>query len=356
MRYFAFKLLALAILSFSAPLSAVSEELYFPSTDRDWDTVTPESLGWDVAALEHVIELVGKSNGKSFLILKDGKIVAERYWTPAGADHAQYVMSCGKSITAFLIGIAQEQGKLKIEQPVADFLGAGWSKASKVQEQSIHIEHMLKMTSGLNAGRRFETSPDKKWFYNTTVYQDLHPLLEKAVGKTMQEFSNEVLFQPTGMKHSKFRFHSFVMTARDMGRFGLLILADGEWNGQQTMKDKSYFHAMVDTSQELNPSYGYLWWLNGKASKVSVGRQSSVKNGPLIPTAPLDLICANGKGGQHIYIVPSQNLVVVRLGDAPETAKQGVQAESAGGSSASFNTQLWEKLMLAVQPQRPNQP
>ena len=76
MRYFAFKLLALAILSFSAPLSAVSEELYFPSTDRDWDTVTPESLGWDVAALEHVIELVGKSNGKSFLILKDGKIVA----------------------------------------------------------------------------------------------------------------------------------------------------------------------------------------------------------------------------------------------------------------------------------------
>ena len=71
MRYFAFKLLALAILSFSAPLSAVSEELYFPSTDRDWDTVTPESLGWDVAALEHVIELVGKSNGKSFLILKD---------------------------------------------------------------------------------------------------------------------------------------------------------------------------------------------------------------------------------------------------------------------------------------------
>ena len=139
MRYFAFKLLALAILSFSAPLSAVSEELYFPSTDRDWDTVTPESLGWDVAALEHVIELVGKSNGKSFLILKDGKIVAERYWTPAGADHTQYVMSCGKSITAFLIGIAQEQGKLKIEHPVADFLGAGLSKASKVQEQSIHI-------------------------------------------------------------------------------------------------------------------------------------------------------------------------------------------------------------------------
>ena len=356
MRYFGFKLFALAILSFSAPLSTVSKELYFPSTDRDWDTVTPESLGWDVAALEHVIDLVGKSNGKSFLILKDGKIVGERYWTPAGADHAQYVMSCGKSITAFLIGIAQEQGKLKIEQPAADFLGTGWSKASKVQEQSIHIEHMLKMTSGLNTGRRFEASPDKKWFYNTTVYQDLHPLLEKAVGKTMQEFSNEVLFRPAGMKHSRFRFHSFVMTARDMGRFGLLILADGEWNGQQIMKDKGYFNAMVETSQKLNPSYGYLWWLNGKEFKVSVGWQSSVENGPLIPTAPLDLICANGKGGQHIYVLPSQNLVVVRLGDAPETAKQRVQAESAGGSSASFNTQLWEKLMLAVQPQRPNQP
>ncbi len=113
---------------------------------------------------------------------------------------------------------------------------------------------------------------------------------------------------------------------------------------------------MIDSSQELNPSYGYLWWLNGKASHVSVGRRGTVRNGPLIPTAPPDLICANGKGGQHIYIVPSQNLVIVRLGDTPELAGRGVQAESAGGSSASFNTQLWEILMLAVHPQRSKKP
>ncbi len=64
MRYVAFQLLTLAMASFSSPVLAFSEELYFPSTDRDWETVAPESLGWDVAALEHVIDMVGKSNGK----------------------------------------------------------------------------------------------------------------------------------------------------------------------------------------------------------------------------------------------------------------------------------------------------
>ncbi len=82
-------LLVFAVLLFAAPTSALAQGLYFPSSDRDWATVTPESLGWDVAALEEVFKLVEQTNGKLFLILKDGKIVAERHWTPAGAAHAQ---------------------------------------------------------------------------------------------------------------------------------------------------------------------------------------------------------------------------------------------------------------------------
>ncbi len=345
-------LLAIAVLSCTAPAPWAAEQLYFPSSDADWATVAPESLGWDVAALQDVFTFVEETHGKSFLILKDGKIVAERYWTPAGAAHAQYVMSCGKSITAFLVGIAQEQGKLKIEQPASDFLGEGWTESSRAQERSITIKHMLKMTSGLTPGKAFQSPPDTKWFYNTTVYQDLHPLLEKAVGKTMQEFSDQVLFRPTGMSHSQFRVHSFRMTARDMGRFGLLILADGNWNGQQIMKHQKYFEAMLNTSQDLNLSYGYLWWLNGKDSRMTVGRRGSVLAGPIVPAAPRDMVCANGKGGQHIYIVPSQNLVVVRLGDSPVGAAPDTRVGATGGAPTDFNNQAWTKLMAAMHPRR----
>ena len=319
---------------------ADGKELYFPPSGDDWASLTPESLGWDALALEAVFKYVEESHGKSFLILKDGKIVAERYWTPAGSAHAQYIMSSGKSVTAFLVGIAQEQGKLKVDQPVSDFLGEGWSRTSKAQEQAIQIEHLLKMTSGLTPGKTYQGPPNTIWRYNTKVYQDLHPLLEKAVGKTMQAFSHEVLFRPMGMSNSRFRFHSFVMSARDMGRFGLMILAGGNWNGKPIMKDKAYFKAMLNTSQDLNLSYGYLWWLNGKDSHLTVhaARSTAAIKGPVTPHAPKDLLEANGRGGQHIYVSPSLNLVIVRLGDSP----------GGDGTLSRWDSRLWEKLNLAM--------
>lgn len=346
MRMQTLALLVLGLLSWS--VSCFAQELYFPAGDKDWEKTTPESLGWEVNALEEVFEYVKESNGKSFLILKDGKIVVERYWTPDGANHSQYIMSSGKSITAFLVGIAHEQGKVKLDRPVSDVLGSGWSRASETQEKAIRIEHVLQMTSGLNAKLEYEGPPGTIWKYNTEVYQQLHPLLEKAVGSTMQEFSKKVLFEPMGMTNSKFRYHSFVMNARDMGRFGLMILANGTWNGQTIMKDHAYFVSMLDSSQSLNLSYGYLWWLNGKESFRTVGRQRGTISGPLLPEAPKDMVSANGKGGQRIYVVPSLGLVVVRLGDNPVDGFQALRNLNSDGTQSKFDDQLWGKLLLAM--------
>jgi CubicO group peptidase (beta-lactamase class C family) len=341
-------LLVVGLLSWNVSRSCTAQDLYFPNADKDWEITSPESLGWDLKALESVFEYVEKSNGKSFLILKDGKIVAERYWTPDGATHAQYIMSSGKSITAFLTGIAREQGKLKLEQPASDFLGTGWSRASNAQEKAIRIEYMLEMTSGLNGRMAYEGKPGSIWKYNTEVYQQLHPLLEKAVGSTMQEFTRKVLFEPLGMRNSRFRYHSFVMNARDMGRFGLMILAKGNWNGQPIMKDRAFFDAMLNSSQQLNQSYGYLWWLNGKESFRTVGQQRQALPGPLVPDAPKDMVCANGKGGQRIYVVPSLGLVVVRLGDNPVDVLSALRNLNSDGTQSKFDNQLWGKLMLAL--------
>jgi hypothetical protein len=80
------------------------------------------------------------------------------------------------------------------------------------------------------------------------------------------------------------------------------------------MHDTSYFNQMVNTSQNINLSYGYLWWLNGKASFHLPGTQFQF-NGFLVPHAPADMIAALGKNDQILNIVPSMGLVMIRMGD-----------------------------------------
>jgi hypothetical protein len=111
----------------------------------------------------------------------------------------------------------------------------------------------------------------------------------------------------------------FFSTARSMARFGSLILNKGNWNGNQIMTDTAYFNDMVNTSQNLNKSYGYLWWLNGKQSFMVPSLQT-VFPAFMCPNAPADMISAIGSGGQFLNVVPSQNLVWLRMGDEPSNS------------------------------------
>ena len=97
----------------------------------------------------------------------------------------------------------------------------------------------------------------------------------------------------------------YLSTARSMARFGLLILNNGAWDGNQIMTDSVYFNQMISTSQNLNNSYGYLWWLNGK-SNYMLPQTQIVFNGSITPQAPNDMIAALGLNGQIINVVPSQ--------------------------------------------------
>jgi hypothetical protein len=100
-----------------------------------------------------------------------------------------------------------------------------------------------------------------------------------------------------------------------MARFGLLTLNKGIWQSDTVLKDTSYYRAMTNTSQNINKSYGYLWWLNGKPSFMLPQSQLVIPF-KFIPSAPDDMFCAMGKNDQRIYVVPSQNIVVVRVGES----------------------------------------
>jgi CubicO group peptidase (beta-lactamase class C family) len=106
------------------------------------------------------------------------------------------------------------------------------------------------------------------------------------------------------------------------------------WNGAPVLTDTAYFRQMTTTSQNLNQSYGYLWWLNGKESFKLPTLQITFP-GSLIPEAPADMFMALGKNDQKIYVIPSQNMVVVRFGD------------TAGGFNpaySSFDREVWRRI------------
>jgi len=87
---------------------------------------------------------------------------------------------------------------------------------------------------------------------------------------------------------------SMFCSGRDMARFGLMIASDGKWNGNAVMNDAGYFQSILSSGQTFNPSYGYLWWLNGKSFYALPTDQ--VITGALVPGAPADLVAALGYG------------------------------------------------------------
>jgi hypothetical protein len=168
----------------------------------------------------------------------------------------------------------------------------------------------------------------------------LDNVISSATGQTLNSYINQKLKLPTGMNGAFYKLdfdNLFISTPRSMARFGLLILNKGKWSSTQVMTDSNYFNQMVNTSQQLNKSYGYLWWLNGKSSYMAPTVQT-IFNGKLLPSAPNDLIAALGKNGQIINIIPSQNIVLIRMGNAPN------------GNEVPFmmNDTIWQKMNRLV--------
>jgi CubicO group peptidase (beta-lactamase class C family) len=163
-------------------------------------------------------------------------------------------------------------------------------------------------------------------------------VVARASNQTFQQFTQSRIGTPIGMS-GRWINYTYYSRARDMARFGLLILARGTWNQTPVLRDTAYFRQMTTTSQQLNRAYGYLWWLNGKASYMLPGPQQTVVPGSFLPGAPPDMIAALGKNDQKIYVVPSMGLVVVRLGESAGVQRQAV---------SSFDAELWTRLMAML--------
>jgi len=336
----------------------LQEDYYPPSDPAEWKTVSLSELDWNEDNLFELYDFLEQNNTRAFIVLKDGKIAVENYWgntiTNSSAfdeNSIWYWASAGKTLTATLAGIAQEEGHLTVNDKTSDYLGTGWTSLDQDKEDLITIHHQLTMTTGLDYSINdlnctmpsclsYKEDAGNQWFYHNAPYTLIQDVISNASNQDYNEFTNQNLELKIGMNGEWISngFNStYWSTARDMARFGLLISRDGIWEDTQVINDQNYLQGMISSSQNLNPSYGYLWWLNGKNSIIFPGLSNSFEI-PLASNAPEDLVAGMGKNGQFVEVIPSLGLVVIRMGEAPDESLVPIQ----------FHNQMWAKIIALV--------
>ncbi|MCL9805735.1 beta-lactamase family protein [Flavobacterium amniphilum] len=328
---------------------AAPESMYFPPlSGSTWETKSISSLGWNQSAVQPLKDYLNEKHSKSFMILVNGRIVMEEYFNGHNSSTVWYWASAGKTLTSTLTGIAQQENLLNINQKVSTYIGTGWTSETLAKENLITCKHLLSMTSGLDdefnedlvepSNLIYKSDAGTRWAYDN-VYVKLQDVVTQASGQTWNAYFNSKLRDKIGMSTSGFWYNNpdglriYSSNTRSMARFGLLALNKGKWNGSQILNE-TYFNEATSTSQNINLAYGYLWWLNGKASYHLPGSQFQF-NGSIIPSAPSDMLMALGKNDQKIYVVPSKKMVIIRMGDA---------ADGSNMALSDFDETLWQKI------------
>ena len=327
---------------------SAQDPVYFPSANS-WETETPASLGWNENAIPDLLTFLEAKHSKSFIVLVNGRIVMENYFNGHSATTPWYWASAGKTLTSALTGIAQQEGLLNIDNKVSDYLGTGWTSAPLTKENLITCKNLLTMTSGLNDEGGDSVTPEDlhyladagtRWAYDN-VYVKLQDVIAKASGQTWENYFNSRLKNKIGMTgawtDSGDDLSVYFSTTRSMARFGLLIMNNGNWEGTQII-NQQYLTTATTTSQNLNKSYGYLWWINGKESYHMPQTQVQF-SGSLIPAGENDMFMALGKNDQKIYIIPSKKMVIIRMGDA---------ADEENWALSGFDNDLWLKINAVI--------
>ena len=276
-------------------------------------------------------ELLSSLETVALVVVKNDSILFEKYWDGYNDSSLSNSFSVAKSITSILVGAAIKEGKIK---SVEDAVGHYLPEFKTGPGAKLLIKHLLTMSSGSNWDESYSNplSVTTESYYGDNLYktatgvkilrqpgtyhsyksgdtQLLGLVLEKATGKSISEYASEKLWRPLGAGHpakwsldkkggNEKAFCCFNTNARDFARIGQLMLDSGQWHGN-TIIEKDYFLQAItacgipDESGRPCVDYGYQWWI--------------------YPSSP-GIFYARGILGQYIIVIPSKNIVIVRLG------------------------------------------
>ncbi len=299
-------------------------------------------------------ELFAQTDTQAFIVVRDNTIVYEKYMNGTSRDTLHTSFSMAKSLTSALIGIAIDEGKIKgVNDPLIEYVpelkGRGFD--------SLTLRDMLTMSSGVAFHTDVQSGPfaglindfvsdDAQQYFTDNIrklvlnahssddpigadfhYNDYYPLLEglilqRVTGETVAQFMQDKLWQPMGAEYPAswsldsvadgFEKTNSAFNARaiDFARIGLVFLNQGRWNGQQIISQE-----WVSESTTPDPA-DHLSWKSDPYWPQAGGYYKYQWWGLNNPDGTYDYM-ANGKDGQFIYVSPSTNTVVVRLGWGP---------------------------------------
>ncbi|MEZ7515727.1 serine hydrolase domain-containing protein [Flavobacterium frigidarium] len=310
----------------------ISNKLAYPYGDLDQKDTVFSTIDYSKlnAAVANAFDKKGIINKRtrSVLVLYKNKIVAEKYDEGFNKNSKILGWSMTKSITATIFGILQHQGKYNINTPAPiaewknddrkiittnDLLhmnsGLAWSEDYTAISDATKMLFLSRNMGRIQLEKEVAYKPKTHWNYSSGTTNLLSYILRNQF-KTHQEYLDfwySALIDKIGM-HSmtvetdmagNYIGSSYAWaTTRDWGKFGLLYLNKGNWNGEQLF-DQSWAKYVATPATSSNGDYGAHFWLNA---------------GGRYPDAPKDLYSANGFQGQKVFIIPSMDLVIVRMG------------------------------------------
>ncbi len=269
-------------------------------------------------------------NTRAVVVAHDGQLVAERYAEGFDADTPLLGWSMAKSVANAIVGRLVHEGLLDVSD---DDLLPQWADDDRA---AITVEHLLSMTDGLAfeevydpdtdatrmlfrpgsaggyaADQPLVAEPGTRWAYSSGTTNILCDVAQAASGSG-PELADELVFGPLGLRSAVLEADadgglvcsSFLYaTARDWARFGQWFLQDGVWDGERLLPEGWVEASTTPVEVPTEHPYGWRWWLNeGADGKLRM------------PSVPADAFWAAGNEGQHLVVVPSADLVVVRLG------------------------------------------
>jgi CubicO group peptidase (beta-lactamase class C family) len=289
-------------------------------------------------------------NVRAIVVLCDGRLVGERYAAGIGPATPLLGYSLSKSVINAFLGILVRDGRLRVTDraPIA-----AWASARDARH-AITVEQLMRMTSGLAleesdsgfdpvsrmlflepdmaafaAGAPLKAAPGTAWEYTSGNTLLLSSIVRDAAGGSAPDvvaWARRELFTPLGMRHVTIEFDSagtpigstrILASARDWARLGQLYLDDGACGGRRILPPGWVRFSAAPT---LDSDYGAGFWVNAGAAPHARGR---VRAG-----MPADSFFGSGVFGQRLVVIPSQGLVIARLGatiDPPDFDIQGLE-------------------------------
>lgn len=305
----------------------------------------------DAEALQAAETYAANNNSLAYMVWKDGKVITESYYGDTQRSTLIISRSLAKPITALAIGRAIALGKIKsVDQPATDFM-TEWKGTDRAP---ILVRHLLDQRSGfLPQGQSLDPesplnraylhprhdeviihdmpmtyAPGEDYQYANATSEMIAPVIERATGMRYAEFVSKEVIQklggqggkvwvnrPGGMAHSGC---CILLPAEDWLRMAVLVLQDGVWEGERLLPEG--YVADMRTGTQQNPYYGLGLWLPHTYLERRGFANPSIPYGKVLHKEPYldkEMVMFDGNSNQIVYMIPSANMVVLRVGDRP---------------------------------------